>query len=207
MCFYSPISSNTRGLWGLSIHVDDGIYEGNPYFQDQIAKLEKYPFGSKKSQKFTFTGIDLTQHNDNSIELSQSSYVYVRNINPMSINHERRQQENDDVTEEERHLLRGIIGSLQYASVHTQPDLTSSLSFLQSQINQAKTSTFIQANRTLHVARKHHDVTIKINPIKPEDLRFMAFSDASFASKTKPESHAGTIILATHKHISCRSVP
>ena len=33
-------------------------------------------------------------------------------------------------------------------------------------------------------------------------MRFIAFSDASFASKSKPESHAGTIILATHKDIS-----
>ena len=31
----------------------------------------------------------------------------------------------------------------------------------------------------------------------------MAFSDASFASKAKPESHAGMIILATHKDMSC----
>ena len=43
---------------------------------------------------------------------------------------------------------------------------------------------------------------IKIQPIKTEDLRFIAFSDASFASKSKPESHAGMIILATHRGIS-----
>ena len=45
---------------------------------------------------------------------------------------ERRAQENANVTEEERHLLRGLIGSLQYAAVHTRPDLTSALSQLQS---------------------------------------------------------------------------
>ena len=185
----------------MGIHVDDGIHGGNQYFQEQISKLEKkYPFGSKKSQKFTFTGIDMTQHADNSIELSQSTYV--KNINPISIKPERRTQENEQVTEEERHLLRGLIGSLQYAAVHTRPDIASSLSFLQSQINQATVSTVIQANRALHTAKKHHDVTIKINSISPEDLRFMVFSDASFASKSKPESHAGMILLATHKNIS-----
>ena len=50
--------------------------------------------------------------------------------------------------------------------------------------------------------KKHSDVSIKIQPIRTEDLRFVAFSDASFASKSKPESHAGMIILATHKEIS-----
>ena len=185
----------------LGIHVDDGIHGGNQYFQQQISKLEsKYPFGSKKSRQFTFTGIDLQQNTDNSIELSQSNYV--KNINPISLKPERRAQEDAAVTEEERHLLRGLIGSLQYAAVHTRPDLSSALSQLQSQINNATITTLIMANKTLHTAKKHHDVTIKIKPIAPEDLRFIAFSDASFASKAKPESYAGMIVLATHKDIA-----
>ena len=194
-----PDSQELSGI--LGIHVDDGIHGGDGYFQKQISKLEaKYPFGSKKSRKFTFTGIDLQQNPDNSIELSQSQYV--RNIHPISIKPERRAEETEPVTEEERHLLRGLIGSLQYAAVHTRPDLTSSLSNLQSQINRATISTLIMANKTLHTAKKHHDLTIKIHPINIKDLRFLAFSDASFASKAKPESYAGMIILATHKDIS-----
>eukprot|EP00435_Cladocopium_sp_Y103_P048285 s125_g14.t1 len=185
----------------LGIHVDDGIHGGDEYFDAQISKLEaKYPFGSKKSRSFTFTGIDLKQHPDNSIELSQTQYI--NNINPISLKPERRAQETAAVTEAERHLLRGLIGSLQYAAVHTRPDLTSSLSHLQSQINQATVATLIMANKTLHNAKKHNDVTIKINPIAVRDLRFLAFSDASFASKAKPASYAGMIILATHKDIS-----
>ena len=106
------------------------------------------------------------------------------------------------MSEPERHLLRGLIGSLQYAAAHTRPDLSSSLSQIQSQVNSATVSTLIAANKTLHIAKKHHEVTIKIKPINPKDLRFLAFSDASFASKAKPESHAGMIIMATHKDIT-----
>ena len=59
----------------LGVHVDDGIHGGDEYFHEQIAKLEaKYPFGSKKSQSFTSIGIGMRQNNDNSIELSQSTY-------------------------------------------------------------------------------------------------------------------------------------
>ena len=133
-------------------------------FTQQISKLEqKYPFGSKKSKTFTFTGIDLQQSPDNSIELSQSKYV--KNINPITMTAERRADENAPVTENERHLLRGLIGSLQYAAVHTRPDLASSLSFLQSEINKATVSTLTAANKALHIAKKHHDVTIKIKPL------------------------------------------
>ena len=191
-CVFVLRHPNSQELSGvLGIHVDDGTYGGDKYFQEKVAKLEsKYPFGSKKSRVFTFTGIDLKQNQDNSIELSQSQYV--RNINPIILKPERRAQETESVTEEERHHLRGLIGSLQYAAVHTRPDLTSSLSQLQSQINNATVTTLIMANKTLHIAKKHHDVTI----------RFLAFSDASFASKSKPESYAGMIIMATQKEIS-----
>ena len=105
------------------------------------------------------------------------------------------------MTAEERLALRGLIGSLQYASVHTRPDLASRLSFLQSDINKATINTLIDANKTLHEAKKHANVSITINPINCEDLRFLAFSDASFASKKNPDSHTGSIIMSTDKEI------
>ena len=195
-----PHSQDLAGI--LGIHVDDGIYGGNQFFHQQIAKLEaKYPFGSKKSRSFTFTGIDLQQNTDNSIELSQSTYV--KNINPISMKPERRAQENANVTEEERHLLRGLIGSLQYAAVHTRPDLTSALSQLQSQINNATISTLIMANKTLHTAKKHSDVNIKINPIKPEDLRF----NCVFRCIVCIQSEARVICRDDHPRDSQRNRP
>ena len=106
------------------------------------------------------------------------------------------------VTEDERGLLRGLIGSLQYAAVNTRPDLSSRLSLLQSSINTATIETLQDANRLLHEAKRHHDVTITIKSIPPKQFRFMGFSDASFASVKKPDSHAGLIIVGTHKDIN-----
>ena len=184
----------------LGIHVDDGICGGNEKFQEVLRKLEsKYPFGSKKVQSFTFTGIDLSQHGDGRITLSQSGYV--RKISPIPIDINRKSQPSLKVTEEERGLLRGLIGSLQYAATNTRPDLASRLCALQSAINTATIETLWDANRLLHEAKKYHDMTLTIRPIPPKDLRFMAFSDASFASSKKPDSHAGLIIVGTHKDI------
>ena len=84
-------------------------------------------------------------------------------------------QEDQMVTEEERHHLRGLVGSLRYAAVHTRPDVSSALSHLQSQINQAKVSTLVTANKVLHSAKKHSDVSIKIQPIPLKDLIYCIF--------------------------------
>lgn len=142
----------------------------------------------------------MNQRGDHSIAMSQEKYV--KAIPAIKISTERRKHEDDKVTEVERQDLRGIIGSLQYAAVHTRPDLSARLSFLQSEINSAKVSTLIMANQALHEAKKHAEVSIVIQPIPIKDLRFLAFSDASFASPKVPNSHSGNIIMATHKDIS-----
>ena len=194
----NPKTQMPDGVIGL--HVDDGICGGNQRFLDVLDQLEKkYPFGSKKISNFTFTGIDMTQQANGTITMSQSKYV--RAINPIKIPHSRRSKPEEKVTEEERQELRALIGSLQYASVHTRPDLASRLSNLQSAINQATIETLCFANQTLHEAKTYHDVEIQIQPINMTDIRFLAFSDASFASKSNPNSHTGSIIMTTHKDI------
>ena len=194
-----PKTRTPDGILGL--HVDDGLCGGNQRFQETIDKLEKkYPFGSKRIQQFIFTGIEMNQNNDKSITLSQASYI--KNIDPIKITRERRRQEEALVTEEERRDLRALIGSLQYAAVHTRPDLSSRLSFLQSDINRATVGTLVQGNQALHEAKKYSDVAITVRPIPISDLRFLAFSDASFASKGNPNSHTGCIIMSTHKNIN-----
>ena len=190
----------------LGIHVDDGIGGGSELFESKIKQLEaKFPFGSHKVSAFTFTGIEVNQNHDHSITLNQSSYV--KKINSITIESNRKTQPELPVTESERLALRGLVGSLQYAAINTRPDLSSKLSVLQSSINSAKIETLQEANRELHEAKRHHDVAITVKAIPAKDFRLMAFSDASFSSANKPDSHAGSIIVGTHQDISknCQS--
>ena len=71
---------------------------------------------------FTFTGIEVNQDPSYNITLSQSNYI--RKINPIPIEINRKSQPELPVNENERGLLRGLVGSLQYASTNTRPDLS-----------------------------------------------------------------------------------
>ena len=194
-----PNAGSLAGI--LGVHVDDGIGGGNEYYNQKIRLLEKkFPFGSHKTTAFTFTGIEVTQQGDMSIHLSQSAYV--KKIPAIAIDPNRKTMPESPINEKERLALRGLVGSLQYAATNTRPDLSSKLSFLQSAINHATVETLMDGNRLLHEAKKHHDVTIVIKPIPLTDFRFMAFSDASFSSNKKPDSHAGVFIVGTHKEIN-----
>ena len=188
----------TCGLIG--IHVDDGLCCGTPEFHAKLKLLEeKYPFGSRKTRDFIFTGLHIQQHQDYSITVDQSKYV--KAIEPIHVQPQRRHDPQQPVTEDERQQLRGLIGSLQYASTNSRPDLGSRLSFLQSQINHAVVQTLMDGNRTLQEAKRHADTALRIQPIPLHEIRFVSFSDAAFASNKNHSSHKGMLLMTAHKSI------
>jgi hypothetical protein len=107
---------------------------------------------------------------------------YIKKINPIQLDVNRKTQHESPVTEQERLALRGIIGSLQYAATNARPDIASKLSFLQSSINTATTETSHEANRLLHEAKKHHDVAVVIKPIPVEDFNSSLWHSAMLPS-------------------------
>ncbi len=193
---------NTKGgIHGLvGIHVDDGLGCGDRVYVEAIKQLQqKYPFGSHRRRNFVFTGIQIDQHEDGTITLSQKEYV--EKITPISINRDRRKKGSLPITEEEKQGLRGLIGSLQYAATNTRADISARLSLLQAKINCATIGDLHEANKLLGDCQKHSNVRIFVWPIPTEQIRFVAYSDASFATREKQQSQKGTIILTAHQDI------
>lgn len=129
--YLESIQDGRRTLHGvLGTHVDDGLCGGDDWFHEQLNKFrQKLPFGSFKSRKFTFTGIQLEQFPDSCIRANQGEYL--KAIPAIDIGKYRRETPEACVTESEMTKLRGLIGSLQYAVSHTRPDLASRLGEIQ----------------------------------------------------------------------------
>ena len=200
-CLFVLPKPDGTGIHGLvGIHVDDGLGAGDSQFAKAISRLEeKFPFGSKKEGSFIFTGIQLSQQWDGSIELDQTQYV--QDIPSIDIPRHRRVDLESLVTTEERQSLRGLVGSIQYAATNTRPDLSAKLSLLQARINQAQVKDLVDANKLLSEAKLYKDTKITIKSIPLDDLRFVSFSDASFATRANAQSQKGCLILASSKQI------
>ena len=199
-CLFSLPGPNgsIHGLVG--IHVDDGLACGDSTFEKTIKTLESmFPFGSHRRKRFVFTGIQIDQDDRGNITLSQEDYI--SKIEPISIDRTRRKKATLTISEEERQGLRGLIGSLQYAATNTRPDIAARLSFLQSKINCATIQDLHDCNRLLEDAKRHRDVKIRYTTINIPDLRFVTYSDASFATREKQHSQKGHFVLATQKGI------
>ena len=179
----------------LGIHVDDGIAGGDSVFMAMLKRVEaRFKFGAFERREFKYTGIHFRQWDDYSIEYDQIEYI--ERINPVTIEKSRRTQPMSPLTEAEKSSLRSIIGALQYAAVHSRPDISAKVGELQSSVNRATVSELIQANKVLAEA-KMHKVSLMVLPIKPELLTFCAFSDASFLSGKQNSAHQGTLIFST----------
>ena len=198
-CLFSLVTPGPKGeprVRGiLGVHVDDGIGAGDSYFKSIIQKLRGiYDFGTYYEKEFTFCGVHYKQWDDSSIEMDQVDYI--QKIEPIDVGRSRRSQPEADVTEMERQHLRRLCGSLQYAAVHTRPDLSAKTGMLQSMVTRAKVKHLLEANRVLMEGKKH-PVCLMMVPIQEELVAFCAFSDASFSSSKDLSSRQGTLIFAT----------
>ena len=154
----------------------------------------RFKFGAFERREFKYTGINFKQWDDFSIEYDQISYV--EKISPVTIDKGRRSQLSASLNETEKSSLRSIVGALQYAAVHTRPDLAAKVGELQSAINRAAISDLVTANKVLAEA-KQNPISLMVLPISPGSVTFCAFSDASFMSNKQHSAHQATLIFVT----------
>ena len=148
----------------LGTHVDDGIGGGNQNFEKALEKLQKtLPFGAREYGKFKFTGLDIEQLPDYSIKVMQSRYIH--KIQPIDIPKVRRQDTQSLITSQELTQLRGLCGSLQYAAVHSRPDIATKVANLQKGITSATVETLLEGNRVLREAQQFSETAVIVRPI------------------------------------------
>ena len=103
----------------------------------------------------------------------------LKKINPVTIEKSRRLQPEAPLNEQEKSSLRSIVGALQYAAVHSRPDLAAKVGELQSAVNRSTVNELLQANKVLTEAKQHR-VSLMVLPINPDDLTFVRFQMRHF---------------------------
>ena len=183
----------------LGTHVDDGIGGGNQRFEQALERIQKkLPFGNRESGRFKFTGLMIEQRADYSASVSQEEYVH--QIDPIDIPKLRRKDLESKVTSNELQQPRGLCGSLQYAAVHSRPDIMAKVSYMQ-RICSAEIKDLIEANKILKEAKDTSSTSILVQPIPMHQLTFASFGDASFASESQLKAQQGVFIAACAKEL------
>lgn len=90
-------------------------------------------------------------------------------------------------------LYQQLIGSLNYLSTRTRPDITYSVSYLAQSLQKPTDQSFSLAKRVLRYLKGTKDWRLTFT--KEKDSKLVAFSDASYAEEKERKSRTGYVFL------------
>ena len=193
----------------MGLHVDDyvGALDGVHSENDLQSKLHDGTAGKQfqdLAARFKFGKIDFADEqlfcgvvqkavSLNELRLNMSEYI--RQIKPISLEKQRRQQSNEKVNHSELTRMQGLAGSMQWPAAQCFPALAASVS-LQAATAESTIQDIVELNKTLRFAKENCDLQllfIKTGPL--EQLRFGSYCDGSLATRRNGGSQIGRAIF------------
>ena len=187
-----------RLLGVVRAHVDDFIITGCEQDPEWVAAVSgfhsKYRFSPWECVSYNHCGVAVREGNSEFI-LDQSTYCsQIEEIKFEARN------EDDLATKEEISQLRGVLGAVQWRAYSTAPQLLAQLSMLQSTISKATVKTLKLANKLVREAfhnRFQHIRITALDGVAPEEVCFVAWSDAAVGNRPDFGSTGGYLVCAT----------
>ena len=187
----------------MGLHIDDILGTGNmanPYFNKFINALKKiFNFRTwEQNTEIEYCGAKIHRMNEHLYELLHTTYLSKQK----PINFE--EGPNDQlVTEKPRTMLRSIIGALQWLSTQSSPHVQAMTSQLARQMSRATIATLKEANKALRYAKQYADVGFRFQKLgKPEEMTFIIYNDAAFASRADLTSQGGHLVMMVHNSVT-----
>ena len=149
----------------IVIHVDDLMVAGekSPENDKLVEKLHnKFPFGewesvAQKKEGITYCGKEIVVEGEETnrvIKLRQKGFVEGR-LESIPISKERSRETESEVTEDERSDFRSVLGSLQWLSTQSRPDIAYHVNQLQKRVNKLQVKDLQVANVVVRLVKKN----------------------------------------------------
>lgn len=185
----------------LAVHVDDLITTGSAIFESNILKKlkEAFPFKHWKQNGGEFLGRRIVRNGDGSITIEQKEYC--AKLKSIDLDRVRRRDKDDKLTEQEKSLLRGVAGGLNWLTTATRPDIAAQTARVQQHIANGTVKDLIEANKVVAEARDFQHVSIHIQPIPLTELSILVTADASWATEEDLKSQGAYMVCATWKSV------
>ena len=91
--------------------------------------------------------------------------------------------------------MRSVLGALGYSARESRPDLSGTVSILQSRFNRAQVSDIQETNRVVRLAKAHTDLALPVCKIPVDQACFVSYGDASGGSTRAEQAQAGYVIM------------
>ena len=163
------IMQDTSGdLVGMIVlHVDDFLHAGNDYFRSKVSKkLEDiFTMGKTEQKVFKYVGFNICQ-GEEGIQVSMKDYAEEK-VEIFDVDPDRALHQEDDLTEEEKSLLRKTAGRIGWLGRGARPDLVFAQIEMSTKFLTGKVKDLIRASKmTRKVKSSESDFFIrKLGPV------------------------------------------
>ena len=195
-CVFILRCTTSLELLGIcGVHVDDLLGGGTPAMNHCLENLKKkLPFGEFRTKTIKYTGAEIRQNPDFSIEVSQVAYVdKLEEVCTKSFG-----TSSDPLPEPS--LMRACCGQLAWVANHSRPDQAFLASYLQGVQDRATVSHLALYNKAVR-EMKQRKVCLRFPPIPLEDWRLLAVTDAGWGVRESGESQGGLLLCLCEKRV------
>ena len=182
----------------LTLHVDDVMIagDGSRYSESVIDRLHRrFPFGEwsnvAKEKKVRYCGkeVCVEERNGNQcIVLRQRDFVLGK-LDSIPLSSDRKRQSDSAATGQERTDFRSTIGSLQWLSTQSRPDISFEVNQLQKRIPDLKVFDLQRANALVHEVKASDAVELVFENLGKE-CEVVVFHDAALFNSVGLELEA-----------------
>ena len=153
-------------------HVDDVIFAGREWdrrWQKIRTRLqEAFTWTDWESGSFLQCNVRITQ--DSNCESTLRMDHYVKDLEKIEIDRERKKHPEEEVTKKERTQLRGLLGGVQYKAVQQGPECAAGCGMLQSTVTIAKVKHLTEANKLMAKVHLGKDREMRIHGLVGEEV-------------------------------------
>ena len=198
----NPSSQELRTIGVVGAHVDDFLLCGNEDHPAWTSFLEQFHKSMRwspwETPPLTHCGVQIEAVFHNGLpgwRLHQSEFCE-------GINQVEEDGKTKELTENERHQCRAVLGAAQWRVFQTAPHHAAKLSHLQSLLPKADRGIIADINKFVREIYGQRDVglhTYNLRADRDEDLIAVGWSDAALANRVDLSSTGGMIIGFVHR--------
>ena len=183
------------------VEVDDLLSIGDEVHYEQMQLLQqRFKFGKFKmlheeANGASFNGRRLRATAEGGFLIDMKKFVEER-LSEVPLSVGRKKEPDSPATSEERAAARAAIGSLTWAAKEGRPDCAAMASIIARSFKDLRVRDLCDLNRSIQEVKKRSDLSLQIQAIPLERLRFGVVTDASWANVEETHSQGAFGVLA-----------
>ena len=186
----------------IALHVDDFIFAGSAkFFAKIVVRLKRvFVVGEPDRRKFSYVGWQVQQPKNGEVLVDQDIFLrHLEDLNKEGLVGTKM----EEVSDELQRRFRAVMGSINWLSCNTRPDLSYEVMELFCTFGKATVDDYRKASRLVK-KEKEQGLSVKYHRLGEEkELVVLVYGDGAYASFPDISSCAGKLVLVVGEEGKC----